>query len=217
MYYQQIRVRGEDFIGLLGFATDRYVVLSHSFPEINVFKAPTLRMHVYGTTLVGMFCAGNSNGILFPYFVSDSEIKDALTFFKKHKIRVGRVDERFTALGNLISCNDHGAIVSPKLEDTKIISEVLGVDVERMPVGGHEESGVCLAATNTGFLAHPDAEGQLKEISEVLKVEGNVGSVNTGIPFVKSGLVANSEGYVTGMRTTGIELGRIDEALAFIR
>ena len=39
---------------------------------------------------------------------------------------------------------------------------------------------------------------------------------NFGFPFVKSGLIANSNGYLAGSRTTGIELGRIDEALGFL-
>lgn len=216
MQYQQVRVDGEDFIGLLGFATDRYVVLSSSFPKTDVFKAPTLRMHVYGTNLVGMFCAGNSNGILFPYFVSDSEMKKARVFFKKHDINVGKVDDRFTALGNLIACNDSCAIISPKLKDVKKIAEILGVKAKKMTIAGHEEVGASLIATNRGFIAHPDAEGELDNIEKALKVKGGVGSVNMGFPFVKSGIIVNSEGYLIGRRTTGIELARIDEALGFI-
>ena len=40
-----------------------------------------------------------------------------------------------------------------------------------------------------------------------------IGTINHGVPFIGSGLVANSKGALVGDLTTGIELGRIEEAL----
>jgi translation initiation factor 6 len=42
-----------------------------------------------------------------------------------------------------------------------------------------------------------------------------IGTINHGVPLIGSGLVANTKGAIVGNLTTGIELGRIDEALKF--
>jgi translation initiation factor 6 len=39
------------------------------------------------------------------------------------------------------------------------------------------------------------------------------GTVNFGMPLVGAGVVSSSNGAVCGQQSTGIELGRIEEAL----
>ena len=43
-----------------------------------------------------------------------------------------------------------------------------------------------------------------------------IGTVNHGYPVIGSGLVANTKGAIIGKLTTGIEMGRIEEALGFL-
>ncbi|RLI91326.1 MAG: translation initiation factor IF-6 [Candidatus Altiarchaeales archaeon] len=214
----RVSIHGEDSIGLFGIATDRYAILSGNFPEIKVLSVPSLRTSIYGTSLVGVFCAGNSNGLLLPYFIPDEDIEKIEEFFKMNKLNVeiGKILDNYTAIGNLIACNDNAAIVSPLLSDTRVIKRVLGVKVRKRSIGNHNEVGACCVATNRGFIVHPDAENELKKISRILGVDGGAGTVNLGFPFVRSGIVANSYGYIAGSRTTGIELGRIETALGFL-
>lgn len=200
---------------MLGTATDKYALLSVNFPRVEALDVPITKKKLYGTNLVGLFCVGNSNGFLVPSFISDDEI-ERLEISLGEGINVGRIMDRCTALGNLISCNDNAAIVSPMISETKAIRKVLGVKIVQVQISGHDEVGACCVATNKGFLVHPDAENELRKLSKIFKVEGLTGSVNFGFPFVKSGLIANSNGYIAGSRTTGIELGRIDEALGFL-
>jgi translation initiation factor 6 len=62
-------------------------------------------------------------------------------------------------------------------------------------------------ATNKGALAHPMLKNKEREVlQEVLKVPVDVGTVNRGIPFVASGLVANERGAIVGSVTTGPEI-----------
>jgi translation initiation factor 6 len=211
----QVNVHGESFIGLLGFATDKYAILSENFPKNDVLDVPVLNTRIYGTNLVGLFCQGNSNGILLPYFVSDEDLRKVGDFARDFGLNVGKVNDKHTALGNLIACNDRGALVSPLIEEDTI-GDVLGVEVVKTRIANSNETGSCITATNKGFLAHNDAENQLNEIGNVLKVKGLCGTVNYGFPFVKSGVIANSNGYLAGMRTSGIELGRIEDALGFL-
>ena len=214
MHLEQKHIHGEDFIGLFGIATDKYAVISENFPETKVLGVPTLNTHIYGTQLVGMFCAGNSSAFFVPYFVEDNEIKLIKKFFKDIDVEIVKVKDRVTAIGNLVACNDFGAVISPKFTDTSVF-DALGVEIVKADISGHEEVGACCVATNKGFLVHPEAEDDTGFFSGIFKVEGMAGSVNFGFPFVKSGLIANSNGYITGRRTTGIELGRIDDALGF--
>ncbi|MFC2162556.1 translation initiation factor IF-6 [Candidatus Altiarchaeota archaeon] len=216
MHYESKRVQGEDFIGLLGLATDKYSILSQSFPKTHALDVPSSRTMIYDTNLTGMFCAGNSNGLLVPYFVKDDELRKLERFLNPLGAEVARMEDRHTALGNMISANDNACIHSPNILGYTALEDTLGVEAVSMSVGGHEESGACLVATNKGFIATPDAEGQVKELEDILKVPGDVGTVNFGVIFPKSGLIANSNGYIVGERTSGIELGEIDDALGFI-
>lgn len=215
MRFMQLHVHGESFIGLLGFATDKYAILSENFPENDVLGVPVLNTTIYGTNLVGLFCHGNSNGMLLPYFVSEEDFRKVSKFAREVGFNVAKVEDKHTALGNLVACNDHGAIVSPLIEDNAV-GDILDVETTRMKIASSNETGSCLTATNKGFMVHPDAEHQLKDIEDILKAKGLCGTVNYGFPFVKSGVIANSRGYIAGIRTSGIELGRIEDALGFI-
>ncbi|MCX6695359.1 MAG: translation initiation factor IF-6 [Candidatus Altiarchaeota archaeon] len=209
----QTRVHGEDFIGLLGFATDTYAILSPNFRENEILGVPTLKSRIYGTNLVGIFCAGNSNGLILPYFISDDSMNNIKAFMKKLDVNVVRVSGDYTAIGNLVACNDHAAVVSPDIQDIKGIREALDVEVFVRKISGNSETGACVVATNKGFMAHPNAEHELGYLEKTFNVKGDVGTVNRGVGFVKSGLIANSNGYATGMLTTPIELGRIEDSL----
>jgi translation initiation factor 6 len=213
MIAQQLMVEGETFVGLIGLATDKYAILSPQFRQDDALGVPTLKTKAYGTNLIGMFCQGNSNGILLPYFVTNEELQAVKDFASKLGVAVGRVNEKYTALGNMIACNDRAAFVADEIRDYKEIKDVLGVEVLCGDIGGRMEIGAYVLPTNKGFIAHPDAEKKLQELESIFKVKGMVGTVNCGVPYVKSGLIANSNGYITGMRTTGIELQRIEDAL----
>ncbi|MBU0761499.1 MAG: translation initiation factor IF-6 [Candidatus Altiarchaeota archaeon] len=215
MRVEQTTVYGESFVGLMGLATDKYAIVCPGLDETDVLKVPTLKTKIYDTHLVGMFCAGNSNGLLVPYFTPDNELHELQRFAKANGFNVARIDGKYTAIGNLIATNDKRALVSEDILEYKKIQETLDVEVVSGNIASKKEVGTYILATNKGFIAHPDAEKQLKQLEEVFGVKGLLGTVNCGIPFVRSGIIANSFGYITGRKTTGIELQRIDDALGF--
>ena len=51
----------------------------------------------------------------------------------------------------------------------------------------------------------------MKKIQEFLKVKVDVGTTNYGSPFVKAGLLVNSNGFIASEISSGPELGRIAE------
>ena len=52
----------------------------------------------------------NNNGILVPSTASDEEIQ---ILKQASGLNVDRLNSKFTAIGNLISTNDNGALISP--------------------------------------------------------------------------------------------------------
>lgn len=60
-------------------------------------------------------CVGNKHGLLVPNSTTDTElqhIRNALP----DSIKVQRIEERLSALGNVITCNDYVALVHPDLD-----------------------------------------------------------------------------------------------------
>jgi len=218
MPYKQTSVNGEDFVGLLGLATERYAIVCNTFKDASVLEVPTMKTMLYGTNLVGLFCAGNSTGLLVPYFIERDMMLKIKKSFSDYgiDINISTVNDIYTALGNLVVANDKAAIISPKFKSAKVFEDALGVEVVKRNIARYDEVGACCLATNKGFLVHPEAEPEIKQLEDILKVPGKEGTINFGFPFVKAGLLANTKGYITGLRTSGIELGRIEEALGFI-
>jgi len=167
-------------------------------------------------TIVGSLLALNSKGIIVTDTtdaISNKKIKDlglSILFLK----------DIINAAGNDILTNDHGALVHPdmKTPTMKKIQDTLGVPVERGSIAGQGTVGMAAVVTNKGCLCHPkidDAEQQ--QLESLFKVKAMIGTINHGFPMIGSGLVANDHGALIGKMTTGIEMGRIDEALGFLQ
>ena len=68
------------------------------------------------------------------------------------------------------------------------------------------------------MLAHPLLKDEERKVlNDVLKVPVDVGTVNCGIPYVATGLVANSYGAMIGLLTTGPEMFIIGQALDVVK
>lgn len=171
---------------------------------------------VGGSTVLGSMTTGNGAGLVVSSSATDREC-DAIA--EATGVPAHRVPGRINAVGNVVLCNDHGALVSPELTDEAraTIRDALDVPVATGTLGGLNVVGSAAVATDRGVLVHPtSSEEELREVERALDVTADVGTVNYGTPLVGSGLLANGEGYVAGRETTGPELGRIEETLGFV-
>ncbi|MCD6402708.1 MAG: translation initiation factor IF-6 [Candidatus Aenigmarchaeota archaeon] len=217
----QTEFHGDPNVGLYGVASDEVCLLGSTlFKKYGerieaVLKVPVKPLSVGGTSLVGLFVVMNSNGLLLPKIVTEEELK----IVEKLGLRYAIIESKYTALGNLILCNDKGAVVSPLLKkQKKIVEETLGVKAKIGTVAQLSIVGSCGVATNKGCLLHRDVmEEEMGIVEKTLGVNADIGTVNFGTPFVKSGLIANSNGFVVGKMTTGPEIVRVDEALGFLK
>jgi translation initiation factor 6 len=74
--------------------------------------------------------------------------------------------------------------------------------------------GSLLVVTDNGGVIHPDVDdNELSMLEDYFKVGIERATVNAGIPFIKSGLIANNHGALVGGKTTGPEILRIKRGL----
>ena len=149
-------------VGLFVRTNDDTLLLPFGFAETKAKKLieyldveKIIHVSVAGTRLMGPMTVMNNNGILLPYTVSDDEIR----ILKQTGLNVERLKSKFTAIGNLISANDKGAIVSNlfKGEVDQNIKDILGVPLQTCSIGGYVQVGSMIVATNAGAIVHPMA------------------------------------------------------------
>lgn len=213
---------GSDYVGLFSYATDAWAIVPPSVsPSLckeieNVLNVPVSLSTVGQSPLIGLFCAGNSKGLLVPYFTDEKEIKH---LEKTLNINIGVLTGEATAVGNLFVVNDSCCIVDPMIDkqNISVLEETLQTKVVEMKIHDHYRTGAVVVATNKGGVAFPHIEEKdINSLEKSLNVEFNIGTVNKGSLFVKSGLIANSHGFIVGKQTTGPEIARLDESLKFL-
>lgn len=174
--------------------------------------AKPLYTSVANTRLLGALMVGNNNGILLP----TTAYAEEYDFLKKETgLNVGVLDSKYTALGNVICANDKGAIVSPWLskDDVQTIEQTLAIEVVQKRIAGMNQVGAVMVANNSGAVIHPEAdEEDMKMFANTLGVKIEHATINNGIPFVKSGILANNHGVVVGTLTTGPEIMMLTRA-----
>jgi translation initiation factor 6 len=210
-------------IGVYSLATEKIVLVPKMLPEEKAQKIAdwlqTKLVHttVGGSLLIGALAAANSNGIILSSFARQEEL-DAIKASFEGNIVV--MESRKTAFGNLVLANDKGAVVDSRMKPhiIKQVSDALGVEAVPGTIAGLTYVGSLAVATNKGVLAHPMLKEEEKKILEsTLKVPVDVGTVNCGIPYVGTGLIANSHGAVAGSLTTGPEMFIIGNALDVVQ
>ncbi len=163
--------------------------------------------------LLGVLTSMNNNGILVSRLAEDVEISEIK---RATGMNVSRLDSKLTAVGNLVVANDKCALASPVLDPRSVaqVKDVLGTEVERTPIGEYHQVGSFVVVTNTGAAVYPGlGENDVARIGGMLGVEAYPTSVNSGVPYVASGLVANSKNAIAGTLTSGPELVFITRAL----
>lgn len=123
------------------------------------------------------------------------------------------MEERLSALGNVIACNDYVALVHPDIdrETEEIIADTLKVEVFRQTIAGNVLVGSYCALSNQGGLVHPKtSRSELDELSSLLQVPLVAGTVNRGSEVIGAGLVVNDWCAFTGLDTTATEVSVIE-------
>jgi len=211
---------GSNEIGCFAKLTNTYCLVAMGGSEnfYSVFEGeladtiPVVHTSIAGTRIIGRMCVANRHGLLVPSNTTDGELQH-LRNSLPDEVRIQRVEERLSALGNVIACNDYVALVHPDLdrETEEILQDVLKVEVFRQTVADNVLVGSFVAFTNQGGMVHPRTPIQDQdELSSLLQVPLVAGTVNRGSDVIGGGMVANDWAAFCGADTTSTELSVIE-------
>ena len=225
--FQKIGFYGNPYIGLFVKSNNKLTLMPVTKPDkfnriTEILQTQSIEMTIFDSPLVGLYTIMNDNGILFSNLIDSNEFKQF-----KNKINENRIDinieilkSEFTALSNNIVVNNKGCLINPKMKNKKVINQIkdiLGVEPELFEANKYSTIGSLIFANNNGFIAHPNLEtDELERISEILGINGGIGTANSGVPFVSLCLVGNDKSVLCGETTTAFEQQRIMDSLGFI-
>jgi len=212
-----VDLSGNPYVGVRCAASDDLCIVPQEASRADeraleeALGAQVLRMTVGGTNICGTMVALNSRGAVVGDIASEAELIDL-----RRRREVLVLEGRLNCAGNLILTNDTHAVVHPRFgkELVERIGSTLGVEVMHGDIAGMGVVGSAACATNRGVLVHPKAtKEELEAMRAFFKVPVDIGTLNYGSPMIGACCVANSKGAVAGTASTGIELGRLEDAL----
>jgi len=208
-------------IGVYILPTNEFALIPSGFFEEKdkkvierALQTPLIEAMIGGTSLLGILAVANSKSLLLPRsLVTDLEIEELEIQLGE---KVGTLNTKITALGNVIVANQNGAIISPEFtpNDVRIIEDTFEIPVTQRDIAGISVVGAMCVVTSKGALVSPLASDEEVElISNVFGVKTDICTVNRGYAFISTGLAANNKGALCGKDTTGIERARILDIL----
>ncbi len=201
-------------------ANNSYVLYPHLLlkPILKKFKSvfdePLYPLTLNNSNLLGIYTASNKYGIIIPNIIKEDELNLLKSYVGGAQI--GILKSIDNAFGNLILCNDKGAIISSFLKDyMKQIEDILNVETEVFEFAGSFLPGSISIVNNNGCLVHPLAnDDEIEKITSILKVKDtDVSTINRGIPYLSAGAIVNDKSGIFGLDSTGPELMRLTSVL----
>lgn len=218
---KRVDIVGNPNVGVFILATDDVAIVPYNLLDEKadfigeVLEVDVVKSSIAGSNLIGSLAVANSKGIVVSSQILDKEIKQ----FEELGLNVGILPSNYTAVGNIVACNDNGAIASPYLtEDAiQVLEETLDVNVEATSIVGSDIIGSLIAVTNKGFLMNKKAvDSEVELARNIFGVEGDVGTVGRGVSLVGACCLANSQGAIVAKESTGPEMARVEESLGFL-
>ncbi len=204
-------------IGLYAAVADSYLLVPSGFAAAKAERLAQIlevgwhAISICGTRLLGSMSVHCNNRILLPKTVHEPEYTALCSITESVHI----LNLRYTALGNLICANRHGAIISPLFTaaERHIIQDALDTEVAPTHIAGLEQTGALAATNDTGTVVHPLADqDEIEYISQVLKTKVEPSTINAGVPYVTTGILLNNMAVVVGSTSTGPEIMMLTRA-----
>lgn len=207
-------------VGVFAKLTNKYALVATGGSEnfYSIFEdelsahMPVVHASIGQCKIIGRLIVANSKGMLVPSITTDMELQ-VIRNSLPDSVRIQRVEERLSALGNVIATNDFVALVHPEVDQAteEIIQDVLGVETFKTTIAGQPLVGSYCCITNKGGLVHPMCSvAELDALSSLVQVPLCAGTVNRGSDQIGTGMVVNDWTAFTGTETTATELSVID-------
>ncbi|TET56291.1 MAG: hypothetical protein E3J52_12185 [Promethearchaeota archaeon] len=215
------QIFGRSLVGAFLIVNNSYILYPPTLikPQLKkfktVFEEPLYPLTINNSNLLGIYSTSNKYGIIVPYIIKEDELNN-LKSYVNDSSNIGVLKSIDNAFGNLILCNDKGAIISSLLENYKSeIEDILNVETVIYEFANYYLPGSISLANNYGCLVHPlSTDEEIEDISSILKVdEVDVSTVNRGAPYLRSGASVNDKSGIFGIDCTGPEMMRITNVL----
>lgn len=211
---------GNNEIGVFSKLTNNYCLVAIGGSEnfYSIFEGelaetiPVVHASIAGCRVIGRMCVGNRNGLLVPNTTTDQELQHMRNALPD-TVKIYRAEEKLSALGNVIACNDYVALVHPDLdkETEELVQDVLKVEVFRHTVASNALVGSYAIFSNQGGMVPPKTSVEdLDELSSLLQVPLVAGTVNRGSEVLAAGCVVNDWLAVCGHDTTSTEVSVLE-------
>ena len=92
-----------------------------------------MKTSLAGCRVIGRMCVGNKKGLLVPEATTDLELEH-LQRELPYSVEVKTLEDRLSALGNVIVCNDHVALIHPDLDKVGKHSRKITLVVPDIPI-----------------------------------------------------------------------------------
>lgn len=216
----RVQFENNNEVGVFAKLTNSYCLVAIGGSEnfYSVFEGelsdviPVIHTSIAGCRIIGRLCVGNRHGLLVPSTTTDQELQQIRNCLPD-SAKIQRVEERLSALGNVIACNDYVALVHPDLdrETEELLADTLKVEVFRQTLADNVLVGSYCALSNQGGLVHPKTKIEDQdELSSLLQVPLVAGTVNRGSDVIGAGMVVNDWCAFCGLDTTSTELSVIE-------
>ena len=169
-----------------------------------------------GSSVLGTLIAMNNKGVLVSNLITSLELEKLEEITATLALNLGVLSERSNAIGNNFLLNDSGGFCNERLsKQSKVEAEkIFEVAITSQSLNEMDTLGMIGCVNTKGGLCHPEISDNEKEVMEkVLKIPVMEGTVNFGMPLVGAGVISSSKGAICGRQSTGVELGRVEEAL----
>lgn len=216
------QIFGSNSVGVYLAANNKFVLYPPSLLANmrkkfqKIFTIPLYSLTINNSKLLGVYTASNKNGIILPKLIRDDELDKLSSYLDNNDYQVGILESKDNAFGNLILCNDKGAIISSLLQDYRDkIEQILGVETIVYEFANYYLPGSISLCNNQGCLVHPLAtDEEIEMIKSILKVEEtDVSTINRGIPYLSAGAIVNDHSGIFGNFSTGPEMMRLSNVL----
>lgn len=208
-------------IGLFCYVNDKYCLVPRNFSLTfkkqfeEVLKVPVYEINAAGTPLLGVFFNGNNDTLIVPEIMFQSELNE----LEKLKIKYKIVKSELTALGNNFLFLGNKVVANPDYSDSllKELEKELNLTIKKGKISELNIVGSLAKGNKNGLLSSPETkEFEIKFLKDFFKTKITKGTLNFGSSYVSSALLCNSNGFIIGELSSGVEIQNADEALGFL-